>query len=130
MAVAGEGDVYTNQDGASKYCSELGKRLPTIRELAGIRALEGAKGILEMDQVDSNNIPLGYDPIWVVNADGSKDSFYFSDEGFAHPRNDRFWSSSKRIDNPYGDYNGVFLSGFYGISSTVLVIKNTPVCVQ
>lgn len=82
-----------------------GMRLPTARELAKWAASRGAKGILEVNQVDPRATPAGYQLISVVDPDGKNDSFFYSYEGYEstiekHQKYD-FWTSSSRPDNQY-----------------------------
>jgi uncharacterized protein (TIGR02145 family) len=94
-----------------------GTHLPTIRELAVLSQASGAKGILEVSQVDPNAVPAGYRKVSAINPNGQKDEFYFNHEGYKRPSgdlaNNMFWSSSVVADDRYSDnsYYGYF---FYG----------------
>ncbi len=80
-------------------CEAAGKgHLPTIREFAMESQAKGAKGILEISQVDPNHIPAGYDKITSINANDKEDEFYFNHDGYKQPAGDLgnnwFWSAS------------------------------------
>lgn len=65
------GEILRNADGSLMYVTHFnamkacpaGTRLPTAREFASESQARGAKGILEENQVDPNNIPRGYDKV-------------------------------------------------------------------
>jgi hypothetical protein len=92
-------------------------RLPTIRELAFEAQAHGAKGILEVSQVNPNEVPHGYYKISAINSRSrqQKDEFYFSHEGYKRPEGDGgnnwFWSSSV---NPKVTDSAHYISGFSG----------------
>ena len=104
-----------NQTDAIQACSKHGMHLPTIRELAKISQALGSKGILELSQVESGKVPDGYFKISAVNPDGTKDEFYFNNDGYKRPEGDLgsnwFWSSSVYS---YYSYYGCYLSGNSG----------------
>lgn len=80
-------------------CEVAGKgHLPTLRELAEDAQKKGAKGILEVSQVDPNEVPSGYSKISAYNSDGQIDEFYFNRSGYKRPHGEigdyTFWSSS------------------------------------
>lgn len=77
-----------------------GTRMPTLREFAHYGQAKGAKGILEVNQVDPRKPPAGYNSFDFYNVeDGSNDAFYYNAEGFQRRPDDEygnlyFWSSS------------------------------------
>lgn len=75
-------------------CPE-GRHLPTVREFAQYTQSLGAKGILDLSQVDPKHVPLGYKLIRVMNPDKKTDEFYYSAAGYkGHADELVFWSSS------------------------------------
>lgn len=89
---------FTGKKEITDVCQTRGKgHLPTIRELAEEAQSRGAKGILELSQVNPDQVPTGYYKISAINPDGNKDEFYYNPEGYIL-RSDlyvyRFWSSS------------------------------------
>lgn len=116
------GEILRNADGSLMYVTHFnamkacpaGTRLPTAREFASESQARGAKGILEENQVDPNNIPRGYDK--VVAFDGPvADIFYFNHEGYKRPDGDLgslwFIASSQY----YYSFNHYIFSGRTGI---------------
>jgi len=105
---------YMNQYEAMKACP-VGTHLPTIRELAEESQSRGARGILEVIQVNPDIVPAGYYKISAINPNGQKDEFYFNYEGYKDPTGDLgnnwFWSSSV---NPYYSHVAFDLFGGYG----------------
>lgn len=93
-----------------------GTHLPTIRELSEESQAKGAKGILELSQVNADQIPKGYQKISAINPDGRKDEFYFNPEGQKRPLGDLghywFWSSSRA-----SEYQGYEMHGSGGITT-------------
>ena len=105
-------------------CDVAGEgHLPTIRELAKESIAMGAKGILEMSQVNPDKVPAGYYKVSAINPDGQKDEFYFNDKGFKSPKgdfgNNSFWSSSIASDDSRLAYtlNGYNAQGDYDVIS-------------
>jgi hypothetical protein len=97
-------------------CEAAGKgRLPTIRELAQEAQTLGAKGVLEVNQVDPNNVPAGYYLVSAINPDRQKDEFYFNHDGYQRPSGDLgahlFWLASV---HPHISALGFYFSGPYG----------------
>ena len=86
---------------AIAFC-ETPSRLPTAREFAEHAQALGAEGILELNEVDPNNVPARYRRVFVINPDGQKDEFYFSEYGYRPPQrltsHAWFWSSSIRAE--------------------------------
>lgn len=84
-------------DEAVKACPK-GTHLPTVRELAKEMEAYGAKGILELKQVDPNKVPFEYYKVSAVNRDGRRDVFYYNRVDYKGPIEDLeshwFWSSS------------------------------------
>lgn len=93
---------------AMSACPE-GTRLPTIRELLMESQRNGAKGILENAQVNSNRIPVGYIKISAINPNGQRDEFYFSRGGYPQRSRgdvDNYWSQSldpEFFNHPFGN---------------------------
>ena len=92
--------------------------LPTIRELAIETQSRGAKGILEVTQVNPKKVPRGYDLIQSMNVAGQLDQFYFSYEGYNSPYTGPeadlgtiFWSRSWLYD--YEPQMALELHGLY-----------------
>jgi hypothetical protein len=123
---------YMQQPTAMSACPQ-DTHLPTIRELANISQANGAKGILEIDQVDPNKVPAGYGRVSGTNPDGRDDRFYFSAEGYKDPNYDQdiprywFWSSSHmvgqsflgaRLDGKSGAFQ-YYLNGDYAIARCI-----------
>ena len=100
--------LIMNQADAIKDCSQHGMHLPSIHELAKIGQDLGAKGILELSQVESGKVPDGYYKISAVNPDGTKEEFYFNYDGYKRPEGDLgnnwFWSSSVNSDYSFSGY--------------------------
>ncbi len=90
--------MSSNHNEALKYCADQGAHLPSARELAQLLVSLGAKGFAE------SNLDYSYQKIDTTNADGSADSFYFSDSGQRLPKGDfgknTFWTSSIKSDKP------------------------------
>lgn len=110
----GSGQVqFMNQRLAGRACAAKNGRLPTIREFAQESQSNGAKGILEVGQVDPGNVPPGYDRIWAKNPDGNIDIFYYNRDGYRPPQGDLgrhiVWSASW-IDS----FDGLAFSSSYG----------------
>lgn len=109
------GVKYISQEDAVQYCSDQGARLPSARELAQLSMTFGAKGIAEIQSGKPDN---SYREIWVNNADGSLDRFYFSEEGYQRPAGElgdyTLWSSS-RYSRDYYVYGFVFIGSIGGI---------------
>lgn len=103
----------------------LGTHMPSAREFAQIAMKYGAKGILEMDQVDPNNIPKGYSQIGgTLNYScGVQKPFYFNGEGIQPPSEWKdlfFWTYNchKGLTYPYtyGHYRFSVMNGVGSIS--------------
>lgn len=107
-------------DKAIKACPAR-SRQPTIRELAKYSQTQGAKGILEVDQVDLKNIPSGYRFFNVINPDNTTDQFLYNPEGYQAPKGDfgenDFWSSSIYVG--YSNY----VLGFNGRDGHILSLS-------
>jgi hypothetical protein len=134
---------YIDRDAAMTACPQ-GTHLPTIRELAELSKANGAKGILELNQLDpKKKLPAGYYGVHgAINPDGKKDSFYYNPSGYVRPSGDLgknwFWSSS--IDSldcfdyqicnyfMYGNSGSIFYGGpnAWGTSDS---LKNAVRCV-
>jgi len=93
VATDGHGNpMMMNQAQAKEYCTSVGGRLPSIRELAEMGVNMGAQGISDKDDDNSESIKA-------TNLDGSKDHFFYTPKGY-RPRgsiHDRLWSSSSPI---------------------------------
>ena len=110
---------YLTHYEAAESCP-AGTRLPTIRELAEEAEKRGAKGILELNQVDPKAVQKGYRKVSVINMNGKKDEFYFNHHGYKKPKREldknNFWSSS--INSEFSDGVYVF-NGEYGTIGSV-----------
>lgn len=122
--------IYMTQYEASGVWVETGKkvrpdacrrhtagryRLPTIRELAKKSQAGGAKGILEVNQVNPDAVPKGYFKVSAINPDGQKDEFYFNSEGYEGPGEfgyNSYWSSSVTSYNSDHAYQLDGLDGY------------------
>ncbi len=78
--------MYLSQADAAQYCSTQGAHLPSARELGQLSRSLGANGIAE---VASGMPDDSYYLINATNADGTADNFYFSDDGYQQPADDR-----------------------------------------
>lgn len=98
------------------YSCPQNSHLPTAREFAKFAQDNGAKGILELEQIDTENVPGGYTKISVFNSDGYNDQFYYSSSGFPNNILHRgpFWTSSSLSISSIGE--GILgFRGFNGI---------------
>lgn len=99
-----ENSILRNEQGSLKVMSQrnaftacpTGTHLPSIRELAVLSESQGAKGLLELNQIVGGAVPAGY--ALISAAGNTLDRFYFNPEGY-HPiagdlGNYWFWSSS------------------------------------
>lgn len=118
-------NVYHQQ--ATDACAALGMRLPTARELA----LEGVKSgaaLLEVSDYDAGNFPTGYAKndfysVTTKQADGSKDSFYYSTKKYTKPDGDMgdYWTWSSSLHATFygvaiyfgGDYGDLVMASVY-----------------
>jgi len=129
---------YLNEVDAVQYCSDLGTRLPTIRELALYAQSLGAKGIRETAHVGVASTDSAvqaeiaqmkgdhYEAIYTLNS--SKEmtvDFYYSYAGFKVPTGDLgyFWlySSSVYVINPKMNYTLSTFQGDFGYDDTTVI---------
>lgn len=99
--------ILRNADGSVREMTQREARtacpatthLPTIRELAQESQARGARGILEVNQVNPDNVPSGYDALDSINPNGRADVFYYNSLGYQPPNDDsgkyNFWTSSE-----------------------------------
>jgi hypothetical protein len=115
-----------NPDTAKKEnpdaCKKAGKgRLTTARELAMLAKSRGAKGILEMSQVDPEReaagdyFMQGYFLKSTINPDGKRDQFYYSAKGYTPPadKDEQLIFAVSSIDTTYY-WNTFFFDGYAG----------------
>jgi hypothetical protein len=89
--------LKVSQEGAAKACTEHGMHLPTIRELAKLGQLRGAKGVLEASEVRDQNLTAGFALVTATSPDEKKDDFFYNPVGYVPTRESKgqiFWSSS------------------------------------
>jgi hypothetical protein len=88
---------YINNYDALSICNGV-SHIPTAREFATVAKAMGAKGILEKNQVDPNNVPPGYKQIASKNFGIYEDIFYYNNEGYKAPEGAlgylSFWTAS------------------------------------
>ena len=122
---------YMTIGAAVEFCRLKGSSLPTVRELAAWAVKNGAKGILEIAAVEKEmggKVPQGYRRFYSDEADGSKDTFYYSGDGFKPSAKNEsvaevfktLWSTSRLKDYPYTYYvlsaQGALGIGFDSVS--------------
>jgi hypothetical protein len=113
-----------------------GTHLPTMREIAEYCTALGAKGILEIADVNPGAIPKDYLHYQVTNSDNSQEEFYFNEKGYQRPNGDLgkefFWTSS--LDS-FVKKDGWALSlygysGFFYIGDPIYSSWNAVRCIQ
>lgn len=117
---ANDGDVcYMTQPQAEQYCMERDSLLPVARTFGEYSAAKGAKGILEVAEVEAlpnGEPPDGYARIDSIDPGGVLDSLYFSHEGYDPGSDgleeDLFWTASLVASNT--DYAHVFYGEWGG----------------
>jgi hypothetical protein len=98
------GIEYASGKNGPDICQASGKgRLPTVREMATLAMFQGAKGILEMKQIDpakeeaGEYFMQGYFLKSAIDPDGKVDQFYYAFRGYKPlPQEDP--------NNPVGSY--------------------------
>lgn len=93
---------FLSQPDAEKACAKRGQRLPTIRELARAAQATGAKGVLELGEVrtddkilEYNDQSPGYRLIRAIDAGAKEDRFYYNAAGFAESFQGKLWENSR-----------------------------------
>lgn len=92
---------------ATRYCKELGGRMPTTREYAEFRNPEAIVEVADMEKRKKQNggkLPEGFYEVSALNEDGKADVFFYNNEQTQSPLAGElakysFWSSSEALTN-------------------------------
>lgn len=118
---------YMHHAEATQYCENIGRRLPSVAELAQFAQSMGAVGI-------STSKEPGYESIVMLNDDGQFDQFYYSNAGYKAPKNlidsNGLWSSSIYGNNSKGAYFLNIKTGELLIGKRDKLNFTTSICVE